>query len=308
MFDYTKEALVTDWADPTVHVPYSVAIEQDGEVQVHPAHLVTMTPDFVFVSDAVGGFQNLPTRSLRSVRVTIQKPPADYDALVDEYPNAYQPWDADPDTLLRHVHERRMTLAEVVRRQGRPPAHLIAKAREFGYDLADLLNSPEPEPDSSKARGIDRGTSRDYLVLVKPGAADPYQVLSRHRIEPESLYRIASWGFAATLTGGQVEEPSTVGGIALSEDPDVESIERDPHRLAPHFRVPQEHRVDGQYMVSIRRSGDPAIVAARAGVSPSSVYSDIKAFAADMTDAQVQAVRQDPDVLQVEDNSYVYVT
>ena len=60
-------------------------------------------------------------------------------------------------------------------------------------------------------------------------------------------------------------------------------------------------------MVNVRLSGDPVTVAARAGVSPSSVISSINVFAADMTDAQVQALRQDPDVVDVEDNSYAKV-
>jgi hypothetical protein len=94
-----------------------------------------------------------------------------------------------------------------------------------------------------------------------------YQILSRHRIEPRRLYRIASWGFAATLTGLQLEKPAVVGGPALPEDPDIDRIEPDHDRLAPHFRTAHERRVEGEYLVNVRRSGDPLTVAARAGVS-----------------------------------------
>src|SRR3712207_5375316 len=83
----------TNWSGSTVHVPYVVEIERDdGEVRVYPAHFVTLTPDFVFVRDPAGGFENLPTRSVRAVRVAVQDLPADHDSLRAEYPNAYQPW------------------------------------------------------------------------------------------------------------------------------------------------------------------------------------------------------------------------
>lgn len=306
------EAMVTDWSDSTVYVPYLVAIQQDdGEVRVYPAHFVTLTPDFIFVRDPAGRFENFPTRSVRSARVTVQDLPADHDLLRADYPNAYQPWHAYVHTDLRDVHESRTTLAAKARKRGRPPAHLVAKAREFGYDLTDMLNTtelePEPEPDSLKALHIRRSTSHDYLVFVKPEVPDPYQILSRHRIDSDMLYRIASWGFAATLTGLQLEKPAVVGGPALPEDPDIERIERDDDRLAPHFRTPQEWRVDGEYLVSVRRSGDPLTVAARAGVSPSNVFRSINTFAAGMTNAQLQALRQDPDVVHIEDNAIVTV-
>jgi hypothetical protein len=68
------------------------------------------------------------------------------------------------------------------------------------------------------------------------------------------LYRIDSWGFAATLTGLQLEQPAAAGGPALPEDPDIDRIEPDPDRLAPHFRTAQEWRVNGEYLVSVRPS------------------------------------------------------
>ncbi|GAA1861139.1 hypothetical protein GCM10009687_30450 [Asanoa iriomotensis] len=282
-----------------MYVPYLVAIEQnDGEVRVHPAHFVTLTPDFVFVRGPAGRFENLPTRSVRSIRVTVQDLPADYDLLRADYPNAYQPWHLyDPG----YVRRPSMTLAAKVRRLGRPPAHVIAKARELGYALADTADTPEhepePVPDSLAARRARRATSHDYLVFVKPGISDPYQILSRQRIGSHSLYRIDSWGFGATLSGLEIE--------ALSEDPDIERFERDDDRLAPHFRTQPEDRVDGEYLVAVRRSGDPLTVAARAGVSPSHVFDTISTFSAALTDVQVQALRRDPDVVCIEDNAVV---
>lgn len=295
---------MTDWSDSTVYVPYLVAIERDdGEVRVSAAHFVTLTPDFVFVRDPAGGFANHPIRSVRSARVTVRDLPADHDLLRAEYPNAYQPWHPYIHTHLRDVHESRTTLAAKARQTGRPPAHLVAKAHEFGYDLTDKLHTMEPEPDSLKALFSRRSTRYDCLVFVKPGTPDPYQILSRHHIGPDSLYRISSWGFAATLTGLQLEKPAVVGGPALAEDPDIERVERDPDRLAPHFRVPRERRVEGEYLVNVRGGGDPLTVAARAGVSPGDVFDNINTFAAAMTNAQVQALRQDPDVVDIEDNA-----
>jgi hypothetical protein len=302
------EAMVTDWSDSTVHVPYLVEIERgDGEVRVYPAQFVTLTPDFVFVRDPAGGFQNLPARSVRSARVTVQDLPADLDVLRAEYPNAYQPWDEFVHADLRHVHESKRTLAATARRLSRPPQHLVTKAREFGYDLTDLLNpaehESEPEPDRWTALRAKRRAEHNYLVILKPQLSDPYHILSRYRIDPQSVYRIAPWGFAATLTGLQFEEPLVVGDPALPDHPDIDRIEPDPDRLAPHFRAAQEQRVDGEYLVNVRPSSDPLTVAARAGVSPADVIKRFNLFCGDMTDAQIQALRQDPDVVDIVDNT-----
>jgi len=302
------EAMMTEWPDPTVYLPYVVEIErEDGEVRSHPAHFVTMTPDFVFVRDPAGGSASLPTRSVRSVRVAVQDLPADHDSLRTEYPDAYQPWHPLDESGLENLHELRGTLS-YARLRRRPPAHLVIKAREFGHDITALWktmqNEPEPEPNSLAALYSRRAAENDYLVTVK-GETDPYQILSRHQLPPHLLYRIASWGFGARLTGLQLEERPRTGGPALRDDPGILRIELDPDRLAPHFRAPQNERVDGEYMVLVRCSGDPLTVAARAGVSPSRVFDFINTFAADMTDAQVRALRQDPDVLQIEDNATV---
>ena len=302
--------MVTDWSDSTVYLPYVVEIERDdGEVRAYPAHFVTLTPDFVFVRDPAGGFDNVPTRSIRSARVTVQELPADHDVVRAEYPNAYLPWDNHVEPVVRNVHESATTLAAAARQCGRPPAHLAAKAREFGYDLSEKLNTaghePEPEPDALQALFARRAARNDYLVICKPGVSSPYQVLSRHRIDPVDLYRLGSWGFGVPLTGYQLERAAGTGGPALPEDPDVDRIELDHDRLAPHFRTSPERRVDGEYLVSVRGSGDPLTVAARAGVSPHSVLDSINVFGGAMTDAQIQALRRDPDVDHIEDNSVV---
>ncbi|MEU8392400.1 hypothetical protein [Micromonospora sp. NPDC048842] len=296
---------MTEWPDPTVYLPYIVEIEQEvGEVRSYPAHFVTMTPDFVFVRDPAGGSASLPTRSVRSIRVAVQDLPADHDSLRAEYPNAYQPWHPLDELSLEDMHKSRGTLAYAQLR--RPPAHLVIKARERGYDPTAMLNAienePKPEPHSLEARYAGHSAENDYLVIVKPGT-DPYQILSRHQLSPDNLYRITSWGFGARLTGLQLERSPRAGVPALSEDTDIDRIEPDPDRLAPHFRAPDERRVDGEYIVAVRCSGDPLTVAARAGVSPSRVFDFINSFSADMTDAQVQALRWDPDVVQIEDNA-----
>ncbi|MFG1756245.1 protease inhibitor I9 family protein [Micromonospora echinofusca] len=300
---------MAEWSDPTVYLPYIVEIErEDGEVRSYPAHFVTMTPDFVFVRDPAGGSASLPTRSVRSIRVAVQDLPADHDSLRAEYPNAYQPWHSFDELSLEDMHKSRGTLAYAQLRR-RPPAHLVIKARERGYDPTAMLNAIEneskPDPRSLEALYARRSAENDYLVIVKPGI-DPYQVLSRHQLSPDNLYRIvASWGFGARLTGLQLEQSPRAGVPALSEDSDIDRIEPDPDRLAPHFRAPQEQRVDGEYIVLVRCSGDPLTVAARAGVSPSRVFDFINSFSADMTDAQVQDLRRDPDVVQIEDNATV---
>ncbi|SNT63434.1 Peptidase inhibitor I9 [Asanoa hainanensis] len=284
-----------DWSDSTVYVPYLAVIElADGEERTHPAHFVTLTPDFVFVRDPAGRFEHHPTREVRSIRITVRDLPHDYDLLRADYPHAYEPWHPFLVTDLRDVHDSSQSLAAIVRKLGRPPAHLVAKAPEFGYDLTGVANTADDEPGSLAARFDERATSHDYLVFRKPGSADPYQILSRQRIGPDEVYRIGSWGFAATLTGQQVRP--------LPKDPDVETVERDDDRLAPHFRVPPEHRVEGEYLVGVRPSGDPLTVATRAGVSPRHVFGFINTFGAAMTDAQVYALRADPDVVNIEDN------
>jgi hypothetical protein len=237
----------------------------------------------------------------------VQELPADHDVLRAEYPDAYQPWDTYVETAVRNVHKSVTTLAAAARHAGRPPAHLVTKAREFGYDLTEKLSAighePEPEPDALQALLARRAASNDYLVVCRPGISDPYQILSRHRIDPLDLYRLGSWGFAGPLTGYQLERAAVAGGPALPEDPDVDRIELDPDRLAPHFRTPPERRVNGEYLVSVRRSGDPLTVAARAGVSPDHVFDGINGFAGAMTDDQIQALRRDPDVDHIADDA-----
>lgn len=72
--------------------------------------------------------------------------------------------------------------------------------------------------------------------------------------------------------------------------------------LAPYHRGGAE-RVPGQYMVMVREGADPAAVAARAGVRTEFVYRfALTGFSARMSDAQLDLIRRDPDVLHIEDS------
>ena len=78
-----------------------------------------------------------------------------------------------------------------------------------------------------------------------------------------------------------------------SADEDQASPRREPARL---FRAKPEVRIAGSYIVSIRPGVDPLDVAARHGVDPSSVEGGFNTFSAEMTDAQVDSIRTDPDI------------
>ncbi|MEJ3742232.1 hypothetical protein WEI85_02880 [Actinomycetes bacterium KLBMP 9797] len=73
--------------------------------------------------------------------------------------------------------------------------------------------------------------------------------------------------------------------------------------LAPHHRVGPDTRVEGSYIVVVADDADPRAVAERAGVTPRHVLPRMPAFTADLTDAQLDAVRRDPHVSEVVDNA-----
>jgi hypothetical protein len=90
------------------------------------------------------------------------------------------------------------------------------------------------------------------------------------------------------LTDNEVDE--------LGQDLAVSSAEQDTGAyLAPHFRVPPEHRVEGSYLVSVRTTTDLEAVAKRAGIEMYHAFMAVDGFAADLTDDQVTALRRDPE-------------
>lgn len=296
-----------DGADPTVYLPYRVRIElvralpdpaqPDSTVERldRLATQVTMAPGFVFVGDQGGGSLNIPVEDVRSLQVVVTARPADYALLRERYPHAYDAWE-------NHVLDRFQTLgrlttlAQLADETGRPPHHLVIKAREIGHDV------PEDSGVDSTPRYSDPFVADHYLVQVgthhtpRPSTVD---VLARHSIDVAGVYRIGSWGFAAHLPADKAKR--------LAADPDVEIEPDTGDRLAPHDRVPPDDRVPGSYLVVVRRTTRPATVAARAGVIPERVGEKGNYFFADLTDAQLQAVLRDPDVNLVEDNAFITI-
>lgn len=306
-------------ADPTVYVPYLVRIElvravsdpaQLGRTLTsleRPANYVTLTPDFVFVCDPRGGSLNIPVGDVDSVRVVVTDQPPDYVRLRERYPNAYDAWD---NWVLWRLHSpgpSTTTLGQLADRTGRPPHHLVLKAREIGWDVPP--DSGEDSGDESSTRHADdsaAGTADPfltdhYLVHVAAHGKTPstvVDVLARHDVPIYDVYRISSWGFAAHLRPDKAER--------IAADPGVIEVEPDTgERLAPHFRMPVDIRIPGSYNITVRRTSRPRTVAARAGVVPEHVFDLFNWFAADLTDAQLHALRRDPEVDHIEDDAVV---
>jgi hypothetical protein len=98
------------------------------------------------------------------------------------------------------------------------------------------------------------------------------------------------------LTDKEVDQPR--------QDPAASNAEQGTG-LAPHFRVDPEQRVEGSYIVSVRRTTALEVVAKRAGVEMDCAFTTVHAFAAHLTDEQVTALRRDPEVTQIEDNEHI---
>jgi hypothetical protein len=302
----------TEWSDPTVYVPYRVRVElvrhlpdpdqpgREVESMDRSAHYVTLTPGFVFLCDPGGGLLNIPVEDVSSLRVVVTERPPDYVRLRERYPMAYEPWHPHDFSGLASP-DPGITLRQLANKLGRPPSHLITKARELGGDLSqddDTEANTDGAPTTSHA---DRFVADHYVVHVstKP-EPKVYAVLARHGVPGGDVYRLDTWGFAAHLHAGKAER--------IAADPDVIEIEPDTaDRLAPHLRQPAEIRVPAYYLVGIRRTCRPTAVAARAGVVPEIVFRSINGFAAELTDAQVLALRRDPDVTHIEDDAFTTI-
>lgn len=92
------------------------------------------------------------------------------------------------------------------------------------------------------------------------------------------------------------------GDEALAEG-DLRPPRREP---APLFRAAREERIEGSFLVTVRAGADPPAVAARHGIEPTDVAEHFNRFYAEMTDAQVESVRFDPDTENVAENHGIY--
>lgn len=291
--------------DPTVYVPYRVRIElarpfRGLDELERPADHVTLTPGFVFVYEQHGDAVNIPVDAVRSLSVVVGEAPADYRQLRERYRNAYDAWDHWTLERLQMSANRGRTVAQLAVQTRRPPEHLAAKARELAYELL------EDGADAHDEKYVHPFVDGNYLVHVgrPPGSVSgpaprTVDVLARSKIQPEDVYRLGWWGFAAHLAEPEAER--------IAADPDVRELEPDIERLAPHRRVPVEKRVPDHYIVSVRRTSAPLTVAARAGVVPDRIFDVLSnSFAADLTDEQLAVVRRDPEVERVEDDHYIW--
>jgi len=79
---------------------------------------------------------------------------------------------------------------------------------------------------------------------------------------------------------------------------DLQDVDWSGHREAPApvIRVLPEYRVEGRYIVSVSKDADPMDVAARHGVDPDSVLRELSSFHAELTDAEVESLSNDPEV------------
>jgi len=143
------------------------------------------------------------------------------------------------------------------------------------------------------------GADGDYLVWFRsPSTALVEAVLQRLGADRGQVYRYWYGGFGAHLSERQLDLVRRVPGV-LEVWQDTEG------RPAPLARVPPAERVDGSYIISVADGVSPRAVAERTGVVPTGVYErTIHGFSANLTDAQLDLVRRDPDVLTVEDDAY----
>jgi hypothetical protein len=72
--------------------------------------------------------------------------------------------------------------------------------------------------------------------------------------------------------------------------------------LAPYAKYEGPARVEGVYIVRLRKGADPVAMAARVGVGTRDVWDRLPGFCAELTDAELDLVRRDPDTEFIEDN------
>jgi hypothetical protein len=151
---------------------------------------------------------------------------------------------------------------------------------------------------------VERGLEGHFLVATV-GWQEPLSpetiietVTGRVGITPA---RTGSAWFCADLTDAQRVRVRRELGVAYVE----QEIEGHP---APCFRGSPPDAIEGQFFVHIRKGVDPGAAAGRLGVDNLlHVFTIMNVFAARLTDAEIDRIRHDPDVVDLSQNSRVYL-
>ncbi|MER7420343.1 hypothetical protein ABT346_26770 [Micromonospora peucetia] len=140
----------------------------------------------------------------------------------------------------------------------------------------------------------------DHLVWLAYDSPFTETVLAQAGIGSGQIYRSWEGGFGAVLSGEQVD--------VLRHLPGVARVEQDREgRPAPYARTSGE-RVDGSYIVAVAPGADPAVVAARLRIAPTSIFRHaLLGFGVEMIDVQLDRLRHDPEVTYVEENARIYL-
>ena len=144
------------------------------------------------------------------------------------------------------------------------------------------------------------GGYANYLVWLEPGLVPDEPNLWQWPVPGElkwiPVYKTWADGCGLRVTPAQL--------AAVREFPWILRIEMDTDdQLAPHLRAPEDERVPGEYIVSVRHDLDPTVVAERAGIRPARVFRlTLRAFSGPVTDGQIEQLRRDPDVESIKDD------
>lgn len=96
--------------------------------------------------------------------------------------------------------------------------------------------------------------------------------------------------------------------VTLTACSDASPAGVDHQDAAPLLRAPAGHRVEGSYIVVLSRGADPRSITAGAGVRPRHVYTAaLTGFAAALNEAQVTALRHNPNVEYIEEEQVTKV-
>jgi hypothetical protein len=108
-----------------------------------------------------------------------------------------------------------------------------------------------------------------------------------------------SW-FCADLTDAQRAVLRQELGVGYVEQ------EIDGHP-APCFRGSPPDAIEGEFFVEIREGVEPGAAAARLGVDKPQVFTIINTFFAHLTDAEIDRIRHDPDVVELSQNARIHL-
>jgi Peptidase inhibitor I9 len=154
---------------------------------------------------------------------------------------------------------------------------------------------------------IQRGLEGHFLVTTGYTPGWQGEVSSETIIEAVTgrvgitVTRTGSSWFCADLTDAERVRVRWELGVAYVE----QEIEGHP---APCFRGSPPDAIEGEFFVNIREGVDPGAAAARLGVdNPLHVFTNFSSFGARLTDAEIDRIRHDPDVVDLRQNSRVYL-